>query len=142
MEVQRLIGIIGGSGIYNLLDVKESLKKAIYQYILKDQTGTIPLSSFGTKLPVGKGVRIEGAKLDTFNGYYRLNTYEKTGIENVNLKITEDPEYSYIKDVKTPVGGIKVSGFIISMGEKSGLLTRCKECNTKLFQYIPSVLVQ
>ncbi len=26
MEVQRLIGIIGGSGIYNLLDVKESLK--------------------------------------------------------------------------------------------------------------------
>ena len=111
---------------------KEGQKKAIYQYILKDQTGTIPLSSFGTKLPVGKGVRIEGAKLDTFNGYYRLNTYEKTGIENVNLKITEDPEYSYIKDVKTPVGGIKVSGFIISMGEKSGLLTRCKECNTKL----------
>jgi replication factor A1 len=111
---------------------KEGQKRTIFQYILRDQTGTIPLSSFGKKLPVGKGIRIEGAKLDLFNGYYRLNTYDKTDIEEVGLKLTEDSEYSYIRDVKTPVGGIKISGFIISFGEKSGLITRCSECNTKL----------
>jgi replication factor A1 len=111
---------------------KDGQKRTIFQYILRDQTGTIPLSSFGKKLPVGKGIRIEGAKLDLFNGYYRLNTYDKTDIEEVGLKLTEDSEYSYIRDVKTPVGGIKISGFIISFGEKSGLITRCSECNTKL----------
>lgn len=111
---------------------KDGERRKIFQYILKDQTGTIGVSSFGLQLKPGKAVRLEGARLDEFNGYYRLNISDKTGVEYITLNIGDEPDYVYIKDIKNPVGGIKVSGFVISMGDKAGLITRCRECKKRI----------
>ncbi|MGP6206944.1 hypothetical protein ACNF42_02775 [Cuniculiplasma sp. SKW3] len=111
---------------------KDGEKKKIYQYTLKDQTGSIGLSSFGMQLKTGKGVRLEGARLDEFNGYYRLNVSDKTGVEYITLQISEEPEFTYLRELKHPVGDVMISGFIISMGEKSGLISRCRECKKKV----------
>ena len=111
---------------------KDGETRKIYQYMLRDQTGAIGVSSFGMPLKTGKGVRLEGARLDEFNGYYRLNVSDKTGIEYVNLQISDEPEFTYLKELKHPVGDVMVSGFIISMGDKSGLISRCRECKKKV----------
>ena len=111
---------------------KDGEKRKIYQYTLRDQTGSIGVSSFGVQLKEGKAVRLEGARLDEFNGYYRLNISDKTGIEYVSLNIGNEPDFTYIKDIRNPVGDVMISGFVISMGEKSGLITRCPECRKKI----------
>jgi replication factor A1 len=111
---------------------KDGEKRKVFQYILKDQSATIPLSSFGMQLETGKYARIEGARLDEFNGYYRLNISDKAKVEYLKVDLNELDHISHIGDLKSPIGGIKVSGFIISMGEKSGLIARCAECKQKI----------
>ncbi len=111
---------------------KEGEKKEVFQYILKDQTGTVPISSFGRKLEQGKYARIEGVRLDEFNGYYRLNMSDKAKVEYLNVELKENDNIQDISTLKGAVGGITISGFVINMGEKSGLVVRCSECNQRV----------
>ncbi|MHB1440366.1 MAG: replication protein A [Cuniculiplasma sp.] len=111
---------------------KDGEKREVFQYILKDQTATIPLSSFGKKLEAGKYARIEGARLDEFNGYYRLNMSDKANVEYINIDLKDEEKIMDIVNLRGAVGGITVTGFIINMGEKSGLVVRCSECNLKV----------
>ncbi len=111
---------------------KDGEKREVYQYILKDQSGTVPISSFGRKLEPGKYARIEGVRLDEFNGYYRLNMSDKANVEYLNVELNEAEVIQDISSLKGAVGGITASGFVINMGEKSGLIVRCSECNQKV----------
>lgn len=111
---------------------KDGQKKELYNYTLSEGRASIPLTSFGKKLENNKYVRIQGARLDEFNGYYRLNISDKAEVEYISVDLPEESPISFLSDLKVPIGGITVTGFALNLGEKSGLIARCSECNQKI----------
>ncbi|EQD79025.1 replication factor A, partial [mine drainage metagenome] len=107
-------------------------KRKMYSYVIEDETGSVRLSSFGRKLPMGKGIRLEGVKVEEFNGRINASVGEKAEFHEIELKVETGNKFSYISEIKNPISGIYVVGFGISFGEKSGLIKRCKECKKKM----------
>ena len=99
---------------------------------LEDDTGKIRLSSFGKPLKDGETVRIEGAKVSEYNGRLRLTINDKTRVLPTKLPFEITERILNIVDINGPLGGITVQGFAVNMGQKSGLVMRCSECNQKL----------
>lgn len=110
---------------------KDGEKRELYYGSLGDETGKIRVSSFGRPLPDGKGVRIEGARVSEYKGRLRLSINDKTKIEEVSVTLPESRFYN-VSDLNAPVGGVTFSGFIITLGEKSGLKLRCSECRKSI----------
>jgi replication factor A1 len=107
-------------------------KRKVYSYVMDDDTGSIRISSFGRKLPMGHGVRLEGVKIDEFNGRVNASLGERAEVHDIELQIEKGPKFTYISEIVNPIGGIYITGFPISIGEKSGLIKRCKECKKKI----------
>ena len=107
-------------------------KRKVYSYVMEDDTGSIRLSSFGRKLPMGHGIRLEGVKIEEFNGRINASVGEKAEVQEIELQIEKGPKFTYISEIENPIGGLYISGFPISIGEKSGLIKRCKECKKKI----------
>ncbi len=107
-------------------------KRKVFSYVIEDDTGSVRLSSFGRKLPMGKGLRIEGVKIDEFNGRINASVGEKAEFHEIEFQIETGSKFAYISEIANPIGGIYIVGFPISLGEKSGLIKRCKECKKKI----------
>lgn len=111
---------------------REGEARKIYFGDLEDDTGKVRISSFGRTLPEGKSVKIEGAKVSEYKGRLRLSVNEKTNIEEISMEKPPERKLYNITDLDSPVGGVSFSGFIISLGEKSGLKLRCSECRKSI----------
>ena len=57
---------------------------------------------------------------------------DKAKVEYLNVELKENDNIQDISTLKGAVGGITISGFVINMGEKSGLVVRCSECNQRV----------
>ncbi len=111
---------------------KDGQKKELYNYTLSENRASIQLTSFGRRLQDGKYAKIEGARLDEFNGYYRLSISDKASVEYLPVDISKESSISFISELKAPIGGVTLTGFALNLGEKSGLIARCSECNLKI----------
>lgn len=107
---------------------KDGEMRKVYFGDIEDETGKLRISSFGRSLPEGKGVRIEGARVSEYKGRLRLSVNEKTKIEELDITVPSERRYYNVSDLNSPVGGVSFTGFIITLGEKSGLRLRCSEC--------------
>lgn len=107
---------------------KDGEKRTLFYGNLGDETGKIRISAFGRELPEGKGVRIEGARVSEYKGRLRVSVNDKTKIEEASVSLPSGRRFYNSSDLETPVGGVTFTGFIISLGEKSGLRLRCSEC--------------
>lgn len=107
---------------------KDGEQKKLYRYVIRDNTGWIGITSFNTRLEVGKAYEIEGARVDEFNGYYSLSLFGSSKISEISYNLNEKPGISLISEIENPVGGLRITGFPVSSGDRSGLVTRCPEC--------------
>lgn len=107
---------------------KDGETRKLYYGNLEDESGKIRVSSFGRDLPEGKGVKIEGARVSEYKGKLRISVNDKTKIEEVEFTLPSGRRYYNSSDLSTPVGGVTFTGFVISLGDKSGLRLRCSEC--------------
>lgn len=104
----------------------------LYYGDFEDDTGKIRLTSFGKEIKEGETIRIEGARVSEYKGRLRLTINDKTRVlpAKLNYEITE--RIANLVDVSGPLGGITVQGFAVNLGQKSGLVMRCSECNQRL----------
>ena len=56
----------------------------------------------------------------------RASIGEKAEVHDIELQIEKGPKFTYISEIVNPIGGVFIVGFAISIGEKSGLIKRCK----------------
>lgn len=120
------------SGVRSREYEKEGTKQMIYSGFLEDETGRIRISSFGRELKDDQQLRLEGARISEYNGRLRVSINEKTKVGEANIIIPETKRHYKVSEIKSPIGGIILSGFVISFGEKSGLISRCSVCNKKI----------
>ena len=111
---------------------REGQKSMMYYADLDDDTGRVRVSSFDRALNEGETIRIEGAKVSEYNGRLRLTIGSKTVVTPVKATFATGPRLCDIGELSSPVGGLSISGFVVSVGEKSGLVVRCSECNARL----------
>lgn len=104
----------------------------LYSADLEDDTGKIRLTSFGKPLKEEETIRIEGAKVSEYNGRLRITINDKTRVLPSKLPYEIGERIVNISDLNGPLGGVTVQGFAVSLGQKSGLVMRCSECNQKL----------
>ncbi len=100
----------------------------LYFGYLEDDTGSIRLNAFDVKLKEGQGVRIKGARVSEYNNRLRISLNDKTETETIKLSISQVPKVYDLCELDSPVSGIATSGFVVSAGEKGGLVMRCPEC--------------
>ncbi len=107
---------------------KDGLEKTVTHCTLEDDTGSIRLSLFDRKLAPGRYYKIDGAKLSEYKGRYRLTAGDKTQIVEVNgFHLPEIRAYD-LNELQTPVDSVSISGVVVFLGEKGGLISRCSEC--------------
>lgn len=111
---------------------RDGKKTTIYSTRIEDETGSIRLSSFGKMLEEGSEVEIQGARLSEYNGSLRISINENSQVTRTKLGIKIGERFLDISSISSPVGGVTIRAICISMGEKSGLLYRCSECNSKV----------
>lgn len=111
---------------------KEGTVTKIYYGTLEDDTGKVRISSFGKPLESNRTVRIEGAKVSEYNGRLRLTINDKANVSDSTLVVTDTEKPLQISEATSPVGGITIRGFAITLGDKSGLRMRCSECRKTL----------
>ncbi len=111
---------------------KDGKKTTIYSTSIEDETGRIRLSSFGRPLEEGSEIEIQGARVSEYNGSLRISVNENSQVSKVNLGLKIGERYHDIGTISSPVGGISIRAVCISMGEKSGLIYRCSECNKRV----------
>ncbi len=107
---------------------KDGSTRNVTHSTLTDDTGSIRLSLFDRKLEDGSFYRIEGAKLSEYKGKYRLTAGEKTHIEKISEFATPDEKLYDICELSRPVDSISITGMVVFLGEKGGLVRRCSEC--------------
>lgn len=107
---------------------KEGNVTKIYYGTLEDDTGKIRISSFGKALEGNKAVRIEGAKVSEYNGRLRLSINDKAKVSDSSIVVTQSEKPLLISEASSPIGGITIRGFAITLGDKSGLRMRCSVC--------------
>lgn len=111
---------------------RDGEKVQLFSADLEDDTARIRLTSFGKSLKEGETVRIEGARVSEYNGRLRLTINDKTRVMPAKLSYEIGRRIVSISDVTGPIGGITVQGYAVSLGQKSGLVMRCSECNQRL----------
>ena len=84
-------------------------KRKVFSYVIEDDTGSVRLSSFGRKLPMGKGLRIEGVKIDEFNGRINASVGEKAEFHEIEFQIETGSKFAYISEIANPIGGIYIA---------------------------------
>ena len=107
-------------------------KLKLFSADFDDDTGRIRLTSFGKPLKEGEAIRIEGAKVSEYNGRLRITINDKTGVHPTKLSYEIGERVMNLGDLNAPIGGITVQGFAVSLGQKSGLVMRCSQCNQRL----------
>ena len=100
----------------------------LYYGLLEDETGNIRINSFDVKLEENTGYRFTGAKVSEYNNRLRISVNDKTGIQKIKIDPTPGPVYYDIHELKSPISGIFINGFIVNMGDKGGAVYRCQEC--------------
>ncbi len=111
---------------------RDGKKTQMYYADLDDDTGRIRVSSFDRPLKEDGFVRIEGAKVSEYNGRFRITIGSRTSVAEIKPSFKVGERVYDIREISSPIGGITVSGFVVSMGEKSGLVIRCSACNQRL----------
>lgn len=111
---------------------RDGKKLTIYYGDLEDDTGRIRVSSFDRPLSEGEFIRIEGARVSEYNGRYRLTLGNRTTVTPIKQSVTIQERIYDIQEIKSPIGGVTLNGFIVSVGPKSGLVIRCSVCNNRL----------
>lgn len=104
----------------------------LYSADLEDDTGKIRLTSFGKQIKDGETIRIEGARVSEYKGRLRLTINDKTRVLPTKLSYEIRERILDLGSVSGPLGGITVHGFAVTLGQKSGLVMRCSECNQRL----------
>ncbi|QRF74788.1 mjaSSB [Thermoplasmatales archaeon] len=108
---------------------KDGKKQKVYQGFLEDETARVRISSFGREIVENKPLKLVGARVTEFNGRISLSVNDKTGIDSAEeIKIPQYRIYQ-LQEINGPVGGITIAGFVVSVGEKSGVIYRCAECS-------------
>lgn len=108
---------------------KDGKTQKVYQGFIEDETGKVRISSFGRELEENKPLKIVGARVTEFNGRISLSVGDKTEIsETENIAIPPVRLYR-LQEITNPVGGISMAGFVVSVGEKSGIVYRCAQCS-------------
>lgn len=111
---------------------RDGKKTQMYYADFDDDTGRIRISSFDRPLKDGEYLRLEGAKVSEYNGRFRLTIGNRTSVTEIKPNFTVGERIYDIREITSPLGGIRVSGFVVSLGEKSGLVMRCSACNQRL----------
>lgn len=111
---------------------RDGKKTMMYYGDLEDDTGKIRLSSFEKPLKEGTFIRMEGAKVSEYNGRLRITLGSRTEVTEIKPSFQVGERLYDIDDISSPIGGVTVNGFIVSLGQKSGLVMRCSVCNSKL----------
>ncbi|KAA8922477.1 replication factor A [Thermoplasma sp.] len=102
--------------------------KSVYQGYIEDETARIRISSFGKQIQENEVVRIDNARVTQFNGYMGLSIGDSSRIETVTANIPEKPRHVFISEIRSPVGGITITGFVVSVGQGSRIFTKCSVC--------------
>ena len=107
---------------------KDGQQKDVSYCSLEDDTGSIRLSLFEVKIKPDKFYRLEGLRVSEFKGRLRLSGGDRTKI--LEIKAFDIPERKIfnIFEVTGPVDSITLTGFVVYLGEKGGLVRRCSEC--------------
>ncbi|AAT44004.1 replication protein A [Picrophilus oshimae] len=100
----------------------------IYSGYIEDDTGRVRFSSFGVPLENNRFYRIEGARVSMYSNRIEITVSNKSVVKEIESDMNLERNYK-IFDIKNPVGGINIMGFIITLGEKSGIIKRCSVCN-------------
>ena len=111
---------------------RDGKKTMMYYGDFDDDTGKIRISSFEKPLKEGSFIRMEGAKVSEYNGRLRITVGSRTDITEIKPSFQVGERLYDIHDINTPLGGVTVNGFIVSLGPKSGLVMRCSVCNNRL----------
>ncbi|MEM0157323.1 MAG: OB-fold nucleic acid binding domain-containing protein [Thermoplasmataceae archaeon] len=111
---------------------RDGKKTMMYYGDLEDDTGKIRISSFEKALKEGTFVRMEGAKVSEYNGRLRITVGSRTEVTEIKPSFQIGERLYDIHDINSPLGGVTVNGFIVSLGPKSGLVMRCSVCNSRL----------
>jgi len=108
----------------------ENLK--IWYADLEDDSAVIRITSFRHELKNGDTLKIVGAKVSEYNGKLRLTMSENTHAENIELNFTFGMRLSNIADIHAPISGVTLACIVVNLGNKSGVIKRCKTCNKKV----------
>ncbi len=100
----------------------------IYSGYIEDDTGKVRFSSFGVPLDNDKFYRIEGARVSIYSNRIEVTVSNKSVVTEIDSEMNLERNYK-IFDIKNPIGGISIMGFVITFGEKSGIIKRCSICN-------------
>ncbi|CAC11531.1 conserved hypothetical protein [Thermoplasma acidophilum] len=123
------VSVIGKiTGIHKKEYESDGTTKSVYQGYIEDDTARIRISSFGKQLQDSDVVRIDNARVAQFNGYLSLSVGDSSRIESVNVNIPEKPRHIFISEIRSPVGGITIVGFVVSVGQGSRIFTKCSVC--------------
>ncbi len=106
---------------------KDGAKRDLTHCTLEDETGSIRLSLFDRKIKEGT-FRIEGARLSEYRGHNRLSAGERANITSAKVEIPSDYRIYNIFELSSPVDSISITGLVVHVGEKGGLMHRCNEC--------------
>lgn len=107
---------------------KDGQTKTVVHSTFEDDTGSIRISLFDRKLAPGRYYKIDGAKLSEYKGRYRLTAGDKTQIAEVGSFRIPDIKIYDINELARPVDSINITGTVVFLGEKGGLISRCSEC--------------
>ncbi|MCL4452002.1 MAG: hypothetical protein M1327_05210 [Candidatus Thermoplasmatota archaeon] len=107
---------------------KDGQAKTVVHSTFEDDTGSIRISLFDRKLAPGRYYKIDGAKLSEYKGRYRLTAGDKTQIAEVGSFSIPDIKIYDINELARPVDSINITGTVVFLGDKGGLISRCSEC--------------
>jgi replication factor A1 len=108
---------------------REGKVQKVYQGFIEDATGKVRFSSFGREVEENKPLRFLGARVTEFNGRLSLSVSDKTEITTAEKISIPASRVYQLQEIRNPVGGVSISGFVVSVGEKSGIVYRCSQCS-------------
>ncbi|GGM67772.1 replication protein A [Thermogymnomonas acidicola] len=117
------------SGIRVTEQERDGQKVTIYSGYLEDETGRVRLTSFDVPLVEGGVYQFEGARVSEYNGILRVTVQNRTRVSQVTEEISMGKRYYSISELNDSIGGITLTGFAVTVGEKSGIIYRCSVCN-------------
>ncbi|PYB68674.1 replication factor A [Thermoplasma sp. Kam2015] len=123
------VSVVGKiTGVHKREYENEGISKNVYQAYIEDETARVRISSFGKVLQENDVVRIDNARVTQFNGYISLSIGDNSKIEAVNTTIPDKPRHIFISEIRSPVGGITIAGFVVNVGQGSRIFTKCSVC--------------
>ncbi|MEM0155237.1 MAG: hypothetical protein QW597_01365 [Thermoplasmataceae archaeon] len=107
---------------------REGKLQKVYQGFIEDVTGKVKFSSFGREIEENKPLRFIGARVTEFNGRLSLSVSDKTEITGAEKISIPASRVYQLQEIRNPFGGVSIAGFVVSVGEKSGIVYRCSQC--------------